>query len=229
MATIQHVLQPWRRRLMPAKFGRAEFHVEQQGRASGRRTVVHEYPKRDLPYAEDMGRHAIRYQMTGYVIGPYYQEEKELLLVELESEDAKVLEDPYLPLNTHLAYNGQPFLFMCERYSVTETRERGGFAMFEMLFVEAGSPGNLEATTQDDTTGETSAAADEAGTAAATELNTASTFDEVAFEETGAASFDESGFDESGAASFDTAGFEPQNQVIEWSSQEINSGLTFPE
>src|SRR5262245_63926958 len=58
----------WRKRLQMASFKGAPFYVEQQGRSSGRRTVVHEYPKRDLPYAEDMGRHALRYQMTGYLI-----------------------------------------------------------------------------------------------------------------------------------------------------------------
>src|SRR5215831_18137756 len=58
----------WRLRLRQAMFKGAAFHVETQGRVSGRRTVVHEYPKLDYPYAEDLGRHAVRYQITGYVI-----------------------------------------------------------------------------------------------------------------------------------------------------------------
>src|SRR5215471_14992652 len=58
----------WRQRLRLASFKGAPFYVEQQGRSSGRRTVLHQYPKRDLPYAEDMGREALRYQITGYLI-----------------------------------------------------------------------------------------------------------------------------------------------------------------
>src|SRR5215831_4453292 len=58
----------WRRRLQRASFKGVHFYVEQQGRSSGRRTVVFEYPKRNMPFTEDMGRHAMRYQMTGYLI-----------------------------------------------------------------------------------------------------------------------------------------------------------------
>src|SRR5215472_7728816 len=58
----------WRKKLRTASFKGAPFFVDQQGQSSGRRTVTHEYPKRDIPYAEDMGRAAYRYQMTGYVI-----------------------------------------------------------------------------------------------------------------------------------------------------------------
>ena len=72
MATIQDIGAPWRRRFVPASFNRVEFHVESQSRSSGRRTVVHEYPKRDTPYSEDMGRHAIRYQVTGEGGGEWY-------------------------------------------------------------------------------------------------------------------------------------------------------------
>ena len=58
----------WRRRLQMASFKGAPFYVDQQGRSSGRRTVIHQYPKRDIPYAEDMGRKAYGYQVRGYCI-----------------------------------------------------------------------------------------------------------------------------------------------------------------
>lgn len=157
MATILEASpRPWRTRgLLLARFKSAWFHVEQQGRSSGRRTVVHEYPKRDVPYSEDMGRHAIRYQMTGYVIemdrklGTNYQVAKNDLIQALEGEDAGPLHDPYMPRTQHLTY--APLLFMCERYTVTESRERGGFAMFEMMFVEAGIAGNSFDRVREDT------------------------------------------------------------------------------
>lgn len=136
----------WRRRLREAAFKGAAFHVEHQGRVSGRRTVVHEYPKLDTPYAEDMGRHAVRYQVTGYVIQRWqpkqgdsnhgnmpwnYDMARDRLIAALEDLGPGRLVDPY---NNRIG----PSLFQCERYSLTESRERGGFAQFEMAFVEAG-------------------------------------------------------------------------------------------
>jgi prophage DNA circulation protein len=141
MGVITDIRAPWRMRLVPASFRRVQYHVEQQARSAGRRVAVHEYPKRDKPYSEDMGRHAIRYQVVGYVIGPSYHIQKSALIAALDAEDAGPLVDPYLPINDYLGYSG-PVLFVCERYSVTEARERGGYAAFEMLFVEAGEPGN---------------------------------------------------------------------------------------
>ena len=134
----------WRKKLRQASFKAAPFHVEHQGRVSGRRTVLHEYPKRDDPYAEDMGRHARRYQITGYVIqrwgtqtignmSPDYGVARDLLISALESIGPGTLVDPY---NNTIG----PMLFQCERYSLTESRERGGYAQFEMAFVEAGIP-----------------------------------------------------------------------------------------
>jgi len=134
----------WRKKLRQASFKAAAFHVESQGRVSGRRTVLHEYPKRDIPYAEDMGRHAVRYQITGYVIQRWageqkgnipnnYDEARDQLIEALEDEVPGTLVDPY---NNRVG----PMLFQCERYNLTESRERGGYAQFEMAFVEAGTP-----------------------------------------------------------------------------------------
>ena len=58
----------WRSRLMPAKFRGARFHVDTGVRESGRRIVPHEFPKRDVPYAEDMGRRAREFTVRGYII-----------------------------------------------------------------------------------------------------------------------------------------------------------------
>jgi len=135
MATIQEIAPaPWRMRLVPASYGGARFHVEQQGRSGGRRVVLHEYPKRNTPFAEDMGRTAFRYQMTGYIIGPSYHEGKRSLMTALDNQAGATLVDPYI---------GEPKKCICERYSVSETRERGGYCAFEMTFVELGSPGNF--------------------------------------------------------------------------------------
>lgn len=140
MATIQEVAPaPWRIRFsgMPASYGGVHYHVEQQARNSGRRVVLHEYPKRDLPYSEDMGRIAIRYQITGYLIGPSYDVTKKRLIAVLENSEGATLIDPYL---------AEPKKCICERYSVTENRQRGGYCTFEMSFVELGESGNTPST-----------------------------------------------------------------------------------
>lgn len=164
MATIREESgAAWRQRLVPASFAGVEFHVEQQARNSGRRVVTHEYPKRNVPYAEDMGRHARRYQITGYLVGPNYDQDKLDLISVLENSDGGPLIDPYL--------GGEELVCICERYSVTEVRERGGYCVFEMAFVELGAPGNTQAAT--DTKSDVNSKADNAGTSAADMVNNA--------------------------------------------------------
>ena len=70
MGQISDITNPWRTLLLsaPASFRGIAFHVESGTLSGGRRTVVHEYPKRNDPYAEDMGRHASRWSLTGYLI-----------------------------------------------------------------------------------------------------------------------------------------------------------------
>jgi len=151
----------WRRRYRRGSFKGVFFYVEQQGRSSGRRTVTFEYPKRDIPFAEDMGRQALRYQMTAYLIqapkNPTstrdediqygemwrdYDVQRDLLERALMSPGPGVLRDPYNPDLNLPGYNGLPLTFMCERYSIIEERQKGGFCTIEMSFVEAGIPGN---------------------------------------------------------------------------------------
>ncbi len=139
MTAIKDLHNSWRDKLMPARFRGIEFHVELSTRASGRRTVVHEYPKRDLPYSEDMGRHAIRWAMTGYVLhgdkrlearGVTVLQQRDALVRVLESFDAGILEHP----------TSDPMLMMVERYSMSESKQKGGYWEFDMQYVEAGLP-----------------------------------------------------------------------------------------
>src|SRR5215467_7062810 len=58
----------WRDDLLPASFHGAFFHVDTGTKESGRATVVHEFPKKDLPYPEDMGRRARLFNVRGYCI-----------------------------------------------------------------------------------------------------------------------------------------------------------------
>ena len=129
---------PWRQRLRPASFRGATFHVEVDGKASGRRVALHEYPKRDTPYAEDMGRRARRHTIEGYVImSPRqqdYTQERDALVRALETEGPGTLVHPSIGTEQ----------VVCDQFSCTETRERGGYCAFQMLFIEAGEPGDVQ-------------------------------------------------------------------------------------
>lgn len=154
MASIRDIHNAWRDALVPASFRGVMFHVESSQRAGGRRTVVHQYPKRNTPYAEDMGREAAKWSITGYVIhgdraaGNVLSQVSSLNSA-LDSDDAGTLQHPWLG----------SMLVMCERWSYTDRRDRGGYYEYEMQFVEAGSPGMVGSTDATSTMTSTATAA----------------------------------------------------------------------
>jgi prophage DNA circulation protein len=124
---------PWRSRYQPAAFRNAQFFVETDMRVGGRRVAVHEYPKRNTPYAEDMGRKATRILVQGYLIGPHYWEQKNRLIGELDKDGPGLLRLP-------LPYQMADVKVTVVSYTVVEGRERGGMCVLEMDFVEYGDP-----------------------------------------------------------------------------------------
>lgn len=131
----------WRQYLLPASFRGVEFHVEQGGVGGGRRTAVHEYPKRNTPYSEDMGRRAQRWSIQAYLIvspdNPDYVPARDDLMNALDADGPGILVHPTIR-------QGAAVVVMCEHWSITETREKGGFVLFEMDFVERGAPINQD-------------------------------------------------------------------------------------
>lgn len=147
--------QPWRDALQPASFGGAGFRVEADSQNGGRRNATHEFPHRDEPWTEDMGRRARRWSIAGYLIGPNYLKPRDALVAVLESEGPHTLVHPLL--GTVQAN--------CDDYIVGERREQGGYCIVEMRFVEAGSqPGT---TVTADTQSQVKSAADASDAAAA--------------------------------------------------------------
>jgi len=165
MAAISDIHNVWRDNLVPASFRGALFHVEVSSRSSGRRTVVHQYPKRNQPYSEDMGREAVRWQFTGYLI----HRDKGIgnvlaavaaLIAACEADDAGILVHPTLGT----------MLCMCERYSYGDKRQQGGYFEFDMQFVEAGSPAPMGFA---DATSQMTGAASNAESVGVSEINSA--------------------------------------------------------
>ncbi len=151
---------PWRAALQPASFSSAGFHVEVGGQAGGRRIALHEFPKKNKPYAEDMGRRAQRVQISAYLLGPFYTADRDALIAACEQEGPGTLVHPTLG----------SMRVVCEGYRCEESREKGGFCAFELSFVEAGqAPANA---VLDDTQAQSTAAAENADAATAASLNT---------------------------------------------------------
>lgn len=119
----------WRDTLRPNSFRGVPFNVEEGGLSGGRRIALFEFPKRDDPFPEDMGRRARRFTITGYVVGPNYTIERDALIFALEQEGPGILVHQTL---------GQR-LVVAEPFSARESTRRGGMCEIEMTFTEAGA------------------------------------------------------------------------------------------
>lgn len=141
MGSILDIHVPWRDGWMPAHFDNRLFHVENGARTSGRRIVTHQFPKKDTPYSEDMGRIATAFDVKGYIISfgrdtglPLYMRDyriaRDQLMERLDQRGAGVLQLPTM----------EPMLVVCSGYRWSEDQKAGGFCEFSMQFVEWGAP-----------------------------------------------------------------------------------------
>jgi hypothetical protein len=150
----------WRQALMPARFRSAYFHCESNARESGRRIVEHEFPKKDYPYAEDMGRHFREFTIRGYMIvfpgvsDPAYQYGVTLRTLrpppQWQDANGLFISDYRVPrdaLVNALETEGPGDLqlptqqlqsVVCTRYRLTEEEKFGGYCVFDMTFQEYG-------------------------------------------------------------------------------------------
>ncbi len=80
MPATRHGGEDWRKRLRDATFRGAHFWVETDGIEGGRRIVIHEFPMKELPYNEDMGQQARRYNVDAYCVGGQADKEAQRLV-----------------------------------------------------------------------------------------------------------------------------------------------------
>jgi prophage DNA circulation protein len=118
----------WKATLLPASYRGVPFHVETYGGEHGRRWADHEYPGRDVPYAEDLGRAQRVYRFTGYLIGDNYAAVRTLLVAACELPGLGPLIHPTLG----------PLLVVCRKIEHTEERTRGRYVSLSLEFAEAG-------------------------------------------------------------------------------------------
>jgi len=82
--------------LQPASFRGVPFFVDGAGVEVGRRVQVHEYPQRDKPWAEDLGRATRGFTIEAFVVGPDYISDAQALIAAAEEEGAGTLVHPWL-------------------------------------------------------------------------------------------------------------------------------------
>jgi len=120
----------WRDQYQPGSFRGAAFVTINHEHSGGRRVVTFEYPGRDEPSIEDMGRRAREYRLDLYVIGGDYFADRNALLSALEAEGAGLLIHPWLGSLQVAARD----------FSQTESTDEGGMARFQVTFIESGLP-----------------------------------------------------------------------------------------
>jgi prophage DNA circulation protein len=116
----------WRDQLGPASFRGAEFFVDSAELIGGRATVRHEYPFRDIPFVEDLGRLGRAFPISGYVLGDDYFAARDALLAALETEGPGELVHPYQGTRR----------VICAHFRVHEATAEGGIARFDLEFEE---------------------------------------------------------------------------------------------
>lgn len=115
------------RNLVGASFRGVPFFVEEAERSGGRRAVVHEFPLRDDPYVEDLGRKARTFPVKGYVLGDDYLDQRDALITALENTPGPgELAHPYYGIRRAI----------CTSWSGSDKRDEGGICTISIEFTE---------------------------------------------------------------------------------------------
>ncbi|HHA1670053.1 TPA: DNA circularization protein [Enterobacter roggenkampii] len=85
----------WRDKLREASFRGVSFNVEDDDGEFGRRVQVHEYPGRDKPFTEDLGRATRRFTINAYLIGNDYADQRDRLISAIEAPGPGTLVHPH--------------------------------------------------------------------------------------------------------------------------------------
>lgn len=119
----------WKEQLQPASFRGVKFKVDTADVAFGRRNQVHEYPGRDEPYSEDLGKKAREYRFNAYILGDNYFSDRDALM--------KAIEDDKKPGSLVHPTLGRKTV-VPKDCSVNYSNKDGGVEYFTLTFIEAG-------------------------------------------------------------------------------------------
>lgn len=114
--------------LQPASYGGVRFSVLEAESRFGRRNAMHEYPYRDIPWIEDMGRGARRFRVTGFLVGDDVIAQRNALLKVVEAPGDGKLVHPTL---------GERTVALID-FSCTERFDKGRYFELAFSFAEQG-------------------------------------------------------------------------------------------
>lgn len=117
----------WRDDYRPGSFRGIPFNLQRSMRSGGRRTVLDEYPLRDEPSTQDLGRTARQFNLDMVLIGAEYMEARDNLIAALEQYGPGTLIHPFY---------GEMNVAVLGTYSCEESTEQGGKATISATFVE---------------------------------------------------------------------------------------------
>lgn len=118
----------WRDQLRPASFRGVPFYVKSADTEEGRRGVLHEYPLRDDPFVEDMGRKAGEFTLEAIIVGEDYFPARDALRDALKQPGAGELVHPTL---------GRMKVALVAPVRFVESLvDEGGMARFTLRFTE---------------------------------------------------------------------------------------------
>jgi len=118
----------WKENLRPASFRGVAFFVNASQFTTGRRVVSHEFPNRDTPYPEDLGKVGGVWRVEGHILGDDYFATKKSLREAVEKFGSGELIHPYY---------GTLFV-QCGACSFDEDTSEGGYAKVSFQFYEGG-------------------------------------------------------------------------------------------
>ncbi|MEC5343654.1 DNA circularization N-terminal domain-containing protein [Brenneria populi] len=127
----------WTEHLQPASFRGVPFAVVSADGAFGRRQAVHDYPYRDMPWIEDMGRSARRITIRGFIVQSSQSyaasdvfTQRDSLIAACETGEAGTLVHPTLGELTVSVPDGG--------LRISESMEQGRMFSFTLTLIESG-------------------------------------------------------------------------------------------
>lgn len=118
----------WQQRFRQASFRGVQFFVDRHEFETGRRAVQYEFPNKDVPFSEDLGRKGATFQIDGYVLGANYFQQRDFLIAAFEQEGPGDLVHPYLGTKK----------VQCSSVRFTESKGETRIVTFSATFLEAG-------------------------------------------------------------------------------------------
>lgn len=119
----------WKDNLQDASLRGIAFKVDSDEATFGRRVQVHEYPNRDKPWAEDLGRATRRFSVQAYLIGDDFFEQRNRLIEAIEKPGSCTLVHPYY---------GEMTVVVDDAIRVSHSQSEGRMCRISFSFVESG-------------------------------------------------------------------------------------------